>query len=143
MPARCSEIIAIMEALAPPELAAEWDNVGLMLGSPAAEVHRILVCLDVNLAVAGEAAARGANLIISHHPLFFRSLKSLRFDEARGELVRRLIQDNIMVYSAHTNLDSADLGVSYHLAARLELEDIQVLRPTSREQYFKLVTFVP
>ncbi|GEA17308.1 MAG: hypothetical protein PWR22_2338 [Moorella sp. (in: firmicutes)] len=143
MVARCSEIIAVMEALAPPELAAEWDNVGLMLGSPEAEVRRILVCLDVTMAVAAEAAARGANLIISHHPLFFRPLKSLRFDKAPGDLVRRLIQDNIMVYSAHTNLDSADLGVSYHLAVKLELEDIQVLLPTRREKYYKLVTFVP
>ncbi len=143
MAAKCSEIIAIMETLAPPELAAEWDNIGLMLGSPAAEVRRILVCLDVNLIVAEEAAARGANLIISHHPLFFHPVKHLCFDEAQGELVRRLVQNNIMVYSAHTNLDSADLGVSYHLAARLELEDIQVLAPTNREKYFKLVTFVP
>ncbi|MDN5345218.1 MAG: hypothetical protein PWQ18_1332 [Clostridia bacterium] len=143
MAARCSEIIAIMEALAPPELAVEWDNVGLMLGSPAAEVRRVLVCLDVTAPVAAEATARGANLIISHHPLFFRPLKALRFDEARGDLVRRLIQENIMVYSAHTNLDSADLGVSYHLAARLELEDIQVLRPTHQEKYIKLVTFIP
>ncbi|MBE3573364.1 MAG: Nif3-like dinuclear metal center hexameric protein [Moorella humiferrea] len=143
MAARLSEIIAVMEALAPPELAAEWDNVGLMLGTPEAEVRRILVCLDVTMAVAAEAAARGANLIISHHPLFFRPVKSLRFDKAPGSLVQRLIQDNIMVYAAHTNLDSAELGVSYHLAVKLDLEDIQVLRPTYREKYYKLVTFVP
>ncbi|WP_338826197.1 GTP cyclohydrolase 1 type 2 [Moorella thermoacetica] len=143
MAAKCGEIIAIMEALAPPELAAGWDNVGLMLGSPEAEVRRVLVCLDVTPSVADEAAARAVNLIISHHPLFFRPVKNLRFDEPVGELVRRLLQDNIMVYSAHTNLDSADLGVSYHLASRLELEDIRVLVPTHREKYYKLVTFVP
>ncbi|MGI9860839.1 Nif3-like dinuclear metal center hexameric protein [Moorella naiadis] len=143
MAAKCGEIIAIMEALAPPELAAEWDNVGLMLGTPEADVRRVLICLDVTPPVVDEAAARGVNLIISHHPLFFRPVKSLRYDEPLGGMVRRLLQENLMVYSAHTNLDSADLGVSYHLAARLGLEDIRVLVPTYREKYYKLVTFVP
>jgi len=143
MAAKCGEIIAVVEGLAPTGLAAEWDNVGLMLGSPETEVRRVLVSLDVTLPVVEEAVARGANLIISHHPLFFRPIKTLRFDETRGKLVHTLIKENIMVYSAHTNLDSADLGVSYHLAVKLELEDIKVLVPTYREKYYKLVTFVP
>ncbi|GFN24271.1 MAG: Nif3-like dinuclear metal center hexameric protein [Thermoanaerobacteraceae bacterium] len=143
MPATCREIIAIMEALAPPELAAEWDNVGLLLGDPQKEVRRVLVALDVTHEVAEEAAARGANLIISHHPLFFRPWKHLRFDRSSGDLVRRLVQGDIMVYSAHTNLDAANLGVSYHLAVRLGLENIEILVPTYREKYYKLVTFVP
>lgn len=143
MAAKCAEIIAAIEALAPPELAAEWDNVGLMLGSYETEVRRVLVCLDVSLEIVEEAVSRGANLIVSHHPLFFRPLKQINFDEARGKLVHNLIKEDIMVYSAHTNLDSADMGVSYHLAAKLELEDIEVLVPTHREKYYKLVTFVP
>jgi dinuclear metal center YbgI/SA1388 family protein len=143
MAAKCAEIIAVVEALAPPELAAEWDNVGLMLGNPETEVRRVLVCLDIDLTVVEEAIARGANLIVSHHPLFFRPLKKIRFDESRGALIHKLIKEDIMVYSAHTNLDSADLGVSYHLAAKLELEDIKVLVATHREKYYKLVTFVP
>lgn len=132
-----------MEELAPPELAEKWDNVGLMLGSSEMEVKRIMVCLDVNLSVVMEAASRGVNLIISHHPLFFRPIKKLCFDEDIGELVKNLFQENIMVYSAHTNLDSADLGINYHLAAKLELSDIDVLVPTSYEKYYKLTTFVP
>lgn len=143
MAAKCGEIIALVEALAPPDLAAEWDNVGLMLGSPEREVRRVLVSLDVTLAVVEEAIARGANLIVSHHPLFFRPIKKLRFDESQGKLVYNLIKEDIMVYCAHTNLDSADLGVSYHLAVKLGLEDIHVLVPTNREKYYKLVTFVP
>lgn len=70
MAARLSEIIAVMEALAPPELAAEWDNVGLMLGTPEAEVRRILVCLDVTMAVAAEAAARGPTSSSATIPFF-------------------------------------------------------------------------
>lgn len=143
MPAKCREIIAIMETLAPPELAAEWDNVGLLLGDPEKEVRRVLVALDITPEVVEEASSRGANLIISHHPLFFRPWKNLRFDGGRGALVKRLVQEDIMVYSAHTNLDFAALGVSYHLAVRLGLEDIVVLQPTYRERYYKLVTFVP
>lgn len=143
MAAKCREIIAVIEGLAPLGLAAEWDNVGLMLGSPETEVRRVLVSLDVTLPVVEEAVARGANLILSHHPLFFHPIKAIRLDEPQGKLVHNLIKENIMVYSAHTNLDSADLGVSYHLAVKLELEDIQVLVPTYREKYYKLVTFVP
>ncbi|NLW07731.1 MAG: Nif3-like dinuclear metal center hexameric protein, partial [Clostridia bacterium] len=86
MAAKCAEIIAAIEALAPPELAAEWDNVGLMLGSYETEVRRVLVCLDVSLEIVEEAVSRGANLIVSHHPLFFRPLKQINFDEARGKL---------------------------------------------------------
>ncbi len=143
MPAKCREIMAIMETLAPPELAAEWDNVGLLLGDPEKEVRRILVALDVTPEVVEEAGSRGANLIISHHPLFFRPWKNLRFDCGQGALIRRLIQEDIMVYSAHTNLDFAALGVSYHLAVKLGLEDIEILKPTYQERYYKLVTFVP
>lgn len=143
MPAKCREIIDIMENLASSKLADDWDNVGLLLGDPEKEVRRILVSLDITPEVVEEAAARGAGLIITHHPLFLRPLKHLRFDQGQGALVRRLVQEDIMVYSAHTNLDYATLGVSYHLAVKLGLEDVEVLVPTYRERYYKLITFVP
>jgi len=137
------EVMALMEEMAPLHLAREGDNVGLMLGSPEGEVRRILVCLDVTPEVVEEAIARRADLIVSHHPFFYRPLTRIDFHETQGDMIRRLILANISVYSAHTNLDSASQGVNHFLALRLGLKDLKVLVPVKQEKYLKLVTFVP
>ncbi|GAW28415.1 Nif3-like dinuclear metal center hexameric protein [Carboxydocella sp. ULO1] len=141
--AKIGQIISWIEELAPRKLAAEWDNVGLMLGDPGAETDKVLVALDCTPAVAEEAIEQGAGLLVTHHPLIFRPLKNLRFDTAAGRLLARLIQNNIAVYSAHTNLDSAEKGINATLARALNLQDIQVLEPGWREEYIKIVVFVP
>ncbi|MDN5347970.1 MAG: hypothetical protein PWP65_1534 [Clostridia bacterium] len=143
MATKCQEIINLVAEYAPPDLAAQWDNVGLLVGDPSQEVRRVLVSLDVTREVIDEALARGANLIISHHPLIFEPLRFLRFDTHPGKLVQQLISENIALYTAHTNLDHADLGVSYHLGLCLGLQEMQVLAPEFQEKYYKLVVFVP
>lgn len=115
-------------ALAPRELAMDWDNVGLLLGDPAAEVSRILLALDVTDAVAAEAKAKGCQLIVSHHPLMNvrwhqREMQTLRPDRRLGRLLTTLVKDDIAVISLHTNLDAAPGGVNDALAAALGLED--------------------
>lgn len=131
------DVIATVERLAPPAWAAEWDNVGLLSGSPAAPVGRCLVALDCDGATLDEAVDRQAQLVVCHHPVVFRPLR--RVDPA-DPAVRAAVL-GVAVYCAHTNLDVA--CVSEWLAERLGLDRTEVLQPTVRERHFKLVTFVP
>ena len=105
-----------------PDYKEEWDNVGLLCGSEDAEVRRVLVALDVTMAVAEEASARGAELIVSHHPLLF-SVNSLSDETPEGALLWYLAGNRIAVISLHTNLDSAPDGVNDVLARRLGIEE--------------------
>lgn len=119
-----SDIIAEIEAVAPPQTAMEWDNVGLQVGAADERCHGVLVCLEVTPDVADEAARLGANLIITHHPLIFSPLTSLRTDRPLGGLLRRLLEDGTTVYAAHTNLDAArEIGTAAALAEVLGVRE--------------------
>lgn len=143
MASKCGTIIRYMEQIAPSRLTQKWDNTGLLIGDPEQKVKKVLVALDVTPDVLDEAIAVGADLIISHHPLIFKPLNNIRRDNPLGRIIMRLIQHNINVYSAHTNLDSSAEGVNYALAKTLELNDIQLLKPDYTEQYKKIAVFVP
>lgn len=143
MPVKCREIFNLIEDMAPRHLAESWDNAGLQVGDPRTEVDRVLLALDVNLSVAGEAKEKGAGLIVSHHPLFLKPPRSIDLDRPEGELIGYLIRNNITVYAAHTNLDSAAGGVNAVLAEKLGLSDLSVLHQAGRERYIKLAVFVP
>ncbi len=121
------EIENALYELAPRNLAQEWDNVGLLVGRPEQEVHRVLVALDVTEAVAEEAAARGAELIAAHHPVIFRPVKSLTDRDAAGRTLLRLAADGVAAICMHTNLDAAQGGVNDALAARLGLTHAEPL----------------
>ena len=121
------QIVDVMEKIAPSYLAEEWDNIGLLLGGMNDSVETIMVCLDVTESVVNEAINQGVNMIISHHPVIFEGLKSLRSDDGKGRLLHLLIKNNIAVFSAHTNLDKASGGVDDVLAARLGLGNIEPL----------------
>lgn len=139
----CKLIIEAMEKLAPAGLAEKWDNVGLLIGSPEQEVSKILVTLDVTLPVVRYAAEHGYELIISHHPVIFKALSSIRTDTPQGEMLAELLKHSIAVYSAHTNLDIAAGGVNDALAMCLQLQDIKPLLVTAEEKFVKLVVFTP
>ncbi|MEW6423266.1 MAG: Nif3-like dinuclear metal center hexameric protein [Bacillota bacterium] len=143
MPVKAEDLCRLVEELAPLELAEEWDNPGLQLGDPDSEIHRVLLALDVDEGVGREAAEKGVQLVICHHPLFFKPLKNLRTDRPQGALLASLIRAGIAVYAAHTNLDNAARGVSDELARRLGLREASVLRVTYRQKFLKLVVFVP
>lgn len=136
-------IIRIIEHLFPLELAEDWDNSGLQLGSLQSEASRIMVCLDITESILNQAEENGANLIITHHPLFFKGIKCLNLDSPTGNIIGRLIKKDITVYSAHTNLDAGEKGLNQLLAETLGLQDIQLLDRSKKERYFKLVVFVP
>ncbi|SHK80589.1 Nif3-like dinuclear metal center hexameric protein [Desulforamulus aeronauticus] len=137
------EITNLVEEMAPRWLAEEWDNSGWQIGNPRAEVSKVLLALDVDAVVVREAQEKNANLIICHHPMLMKGIKNIRLDEPRGALIAELIQHNIGVYAAHTNLDSAIDGVNTILARRLGLEKLEIMHPSKGERYLKLAVFVP
>ncbi|WP_066894862.1 Nif3-like dinuclear metal center hexameric protein [Clostridium nigeriense] len=109
---KVKDIIKIMEDFAPLNLKEDFDNVGLMVGDKDKEVKKILLSLDCTLEVIEEAKEKGANLIITHHPLLFIKPKSITTDTLVGKKVIELIKNDINLYSSHTNLDSASGGLN-------------------------------
>jgi dinuclear metal center YbgI/SA1388 family protein len=132
----------IMEAWAPPDIAWERDNVGLQTGDPAARVRGMLVALDVTEEVAAECVRRGANLIVSHHPLLFRPLRSVTTGTSRERCLATLLRNRVSVFSAHTNLDFTRGGTSFALARTLGVTPEGFLKSPFRLRN-KIVTFVP
>ncbi len=132
---KIDDIIAAIEAFAPLQWQAEWDNSGLQAGRRNAEATGALLTLDATEASVAEAAARGINLIISHHPVIFGGLRSLTEASAAERIVAEAIRIGIAIYSSHTPLDVAPHGVSYTLALQIGLkpETLSVLSPTGRD----------
>lgn len=122
---RCRDIIAFMEQIAPCELAEEWDNIGLLLGNREAAVKKIMLCLDITTSSVKEALVHNADMIITHHPVIFKSLNRVVEGDPKGSLLYLLIKNGISVYAAHTNLDYAVSGVNTHLAKALGLKDLE------------------
>ncbi len=126
--ATVAEICGVLRAIAPPDLAESWDNVGLLLGDEGADVGRLMTCLTLTEDVAEEAVSAGVGLVVTHHPLFFRPVKRLTSADAEGRVVLSLLRAGIAVCSAHTAWDSAVLGINQQLAELLGLQGIGVLR---------------
>lgn len=118
---RLDDLIAVMNAFAPPELALGFDNVGLLVGTERREISRVLVALDCTLAVAEEAAEKNCDLVLTHHPLLFNAVKRILPDDPVTAPVFRLIRSDIGAFAAHTNLDAARAGVNAELCRQLGL----------------------
>src|SRR5438477_2583544 len=117
-------VVDTLRQLAPLELAADWDNVGLLLGDPAAPVQRILTCLTVTPEVAAEAVEGGYQLLVTHHPILFRGVKRLTTATPEGRSVLALARAGVAVYSPHTAFDNTHAGINERLAGRLGLTDL-------------------
>ncbi len=115
---------------APSSLAEEWDNVGIQLGDPAAHVKRVVTALDVSISLVEFAVSSRADMILTHHPLIFTPIKKLDLSAPLPGIISACIKNDIAVASAHTNLDSAENGVSDQLAAMLELQELRPLVPS-------------
>ncbi|MBE2999620.1 Nif3-like dinuclear metal center hexameric protein [Nocardiopsis sp. HNM0947] len=118
---RLSDVTASFEKIYPPSWAASWDAVGLACGDPDQPVRKILFAVDPVEAVVDEALLWGADLIITHHPLMLRGVHSVAADTPKGRIVHRLIRSGTALYTAHTNADTADPGVSDALARAVGL----------------------
>ncbi|GAA5415531.1 GTP cyclohydrolase 1 type 2 homolog [Paraliobacillus ryukyuensis] len=137
------DIIQMLEYWAPKELAYDWDNVGLQLGTLNKEVKKVMISLDVLENVADEAIANDIDLIIAHHPLLFKATKQINVDQPKGKTIAKLLKHDITVYAAHTNLDIAFGGVNDMLTKQLDITNTDVLVPSGEEAYLKLVVYVP
>jgi dinuclear metal center YbgI/SA1388 family protein len=138
-----SDIVAFLDAFAPPNLAADWDNVGLLLGSRSAPVQRIITCLTVTPESAAEAVAAGAQLLVSHHPVLFRATRRLTDATPEGRTLLMLLSAGVAVYSPHTAYDNTRDGINDQLARLLGLRAVRPLRPGAAERQVKVVVFVP
>jgi dinuclear metal center YbgI/SA1388 family protein len=127
-PATVGPIVRWLDQLAPTATAASWDNVGLLVGDPAAPVRRVLTCLTVTRASVAEAVRREAQLIVSHHPVLFRAVKTLRADHPEAALVLQLARAGVAVASAHTAYDNAERGINEALGRLLGVGQLAPLR---------------
>ncbi len=127
MSVRCRDIMWLMEDLAPARYAEEWDNPGLNIGDPDAEVKKILVALDATEKVIDEAVEKGADMIVTHHPLLFHAIKKINYDRPDGRKIIKLIKNDINMFAAHTNLDAAEGGTNDVLAKMIGLKDLTLL----------------
>lgn len=134
MNATIGEITAKLDAIYPPEWAADWDRVGLVCGRPAGAVTRVLFAVDCVPSTVAEAIEVGAQMLVTHHPLLLRGVSSVAPTTYKGEIVHTLIESGIGLYVAHTNADIASPGVSDALANRLGLSDLRPLEPTEGER---------
>lgn len=126
---KLSEVIQFLDNEFHPEYQEDYDNSGFLLGNPDTQCSGVLVALDLTEAVVGEAIARGTNLIVTHHPFIFKGIKRITPDNATGRIIISLIQNNLAVYAAHTNLDNLKNGINGILALHLGLTNCHILRP--------------
>lgn len=136
------DIIQVLETVAPLALQESYDNAGLLTGSRDMEAHAALVCIDITEEVIDDAISQGANLVISHHPLVFRPLKSFTGKDYIERTLIKAIKNDIAIYACHTNMDNAWNGVNFKMAEMLGLFNLSILSPLP-QQLLKLVTYVP
>lgn len=140
---RLADVLSVVEGWYPPHRADEWDRVGLVCGDPAADVRRVLLAVDPVLAVADEAVALDADLVLVHHPLYLRGTSSVAATTPKGRVVHTLLTHGCALYAAHTNADAPAGGVSDAIAIALGLEAVRPLEADPVEPRDKLVFFVP
>lgn len=140
---RLADVIAILEQHYPPATAESWDAVGLVCGDPDADVNRVLFAVDPVTVVADEALAWGADLIVTHHPLFLRPVHGVAATTPKGRLIHRLVSGGVALYTAHTNADAAASGVNDALAEVLGVRETRPLLPHEGAPHDKLIVFVP
>lgn len=137
------QLLNVINIIADPNLASEWDNVGLQVGNPENNITKILLGMDVTADILDHAASNGFNTIIVHHPLIFKPVKSIDCGTSLGNLLSKAISLKLNIISAHTNLDHVDWGVSQVLAEYLGLQNLRPVKCLDANYMFKLAVFVP
>ncbi|QXM05718.1 Nif3-like dinuclear metal center hexameric protein [Crassaminicella indica] len=143
MAEKLEKVVKLMENIAPSYLAENWDNVGLQIGDNHKDINRILVALEATEAIIDEAILKNIDMIICHHPLIFKPVKNIKTDNPIGNLIYKLIKNDIALFCAHTNLDIAHGGTNDVLAQIFNIVDTKPLIKIDKERYFKLVVYVP
>lgn len=132
-------LLDAIRSIAPEELMEPWDNTGIQIDTGKERIHKILVCLDVNGETIQEAVEQNCDFIVSHHPLFFHSVKAIRAESYPGEYAITLIKHDISVYSSHTSFDTAEGGNNDYLACLFGLEQVEIPaeEPILRTGFFR------
>ncbi|CAL9628418.1 GTP cyclohydrolase 1 type 2 [Actinosynnema sp. ALI-1.44] len=138
-----ADVLAALERAYPPATAESWDAVGLVCGDRAEPVSRVLFCVDADRSTVDEAVEVGAQLLVAHHPLLLRGVTGVPADDPKGALVHRLIRSGVALYTAHTNADAANPGVSDALAQAIGLTVTGPLTPNPGRELDVLATYVP
>lgn len=128
---KAKDIASIIEAFAPLDTQESWDNSGFCIGSPEQEVKGVIIGFDCTPALIEAAVAAGANMVVTHHPLIFSGIKKINPETFVGRCITLAIKHDMVIYSAHTNADKAEGGVTALMAQRLGLQDIMPLDETS------------
>ena len=136
------DVVAVLDELYDPRWAADWDSVGTVVGDPDASVSRILFAVDPVQAVVDEAVEWGADLVVTHHPLYLSGVTSVAASSPKGRVVHDLISNGVALHTCHTNADSPPLGVSESMALALGLTDIRPLEADA-DASDTWVVFVP
>ncbi len=136
------DLTSFLDSAIPLSFQEGYDNSGLQVGSPDKEISSALLTLDVTGEVLDEAVHAGCSLIISHHPLIFTGIKQLTGKSIVERILLKAVKQDVAIYSAHTNLDVLDCGVSRKMAEKIDLKNIRVLAPL-KNRLLKLVTFIP
>ena len=124
---KVKDIIRVIEEFAPLSLQEKWDNSGLCIGSPEADVSSVLLALDCTPELVDEAIDTGADMIVTHHPLIFSGIKKISPDDVVGAAVIKAVSAGISVYAAHTSADKVLAGVSGAMARKLSLKNVSIL----------------
>ena len=132
---KACDIISALEEFAPLSAKEEWDNTGLSVGDPSREISAVMLSLDCTEAVIDEAISRGAEMVVTHHPLIFSPLKQISTEEAIGRMILKAAKNDMVIYSAHTNMDKVSGGVSGIMAQKLMLRDVQILSAEADTTY--------
>jgi dinuclear metal center YbgI/SA1388 family protein len=138
-----ADLVGFLEEIAPPDLAADWDNVGLLLGERGTEVRRVLTCLTVTPESAAEAVDTAAQLVVSHHPVLFKAVRRLSDATPEGKMLLALARAGVAVCSPHTAFDNSREGINELLARRLGLAEVVPLKRGGESPECKVVAFVP
>ncbi len=137
------EIAQLIEKEAPQELAYSWDNVGILCGDGKKEVKKALLTLDTNENTVDEAIQNKCDMIISHHPILLGGIKRIDYSSADSRMLRKLIQNDITVFAAHTNMDTAEHGINDALALLLDIKDAEIIEKNGEKtglgRYGKLI----
>ncbi len=143
MPVSLAQVGGLLETLAPHSFAEDWDNSGFNVNLHNHDIRAIMICLDVTPEAILEAAEKGCQLMISHHPLLFRAIKQVDHRTYQGRCIEMLIKNNISLYCAHTSMDTAPRGINRFLANRLGLTDQEYLEETNIGHYVEVAVHVP
>ena len=140
---KTADIVGIINKIAPITLAESWDNPGLQIGDPAARVTCVMVALDPTPDVIDSALKASCQLLVTHHPLIFKPLKSISTATPHGALIQKAIKGGLSIVSLHTNYDIARGGLNDLLASKIGLSSCVPLKITTACELVKLVVFVP